>query len=176
MSGCIERVTDETPELLEAVRELFVEYHEWLGEVVCSARLAEEIVSLPGPYAPPGGRLLLAVGSDGVAAGVVGVRPLDAARPGACEIKRLYVRPASRGGGLGRVLAETAIEAARDLGYAEAMMTTLPQTMPTALALYRALGFEETEPFIDHSHVDEDVEMLYLRRSLEDGQSNRLST
>ncbi len=166
----IERVTDATPLLIEAARELFVEYHEWLGEVVCSARLAEEIASLPGPYTPPAGRLLLAFDTDGAVAGVVGVRPLEDARPRACEIKRLYVRPTSRGGGLGRLLAEQAIQVARDLGYEEAMLTTLPSTMETALALYRSLGFTETEPFVDHSHVDEGIEMLYMRLSLRDSR------
>lgn len=157
----------ETPELLEAARELFVEYHEWLGEVVCSARLAEEIVSLPGPYSPPEGRLLLAFEPNGAIAGVVGVRQLQAERPWACEIKRLYVRPASRGKGLGRVLAEEAIEAARDLGYDEALLTTLPESMTRAFSLYSSLGFTETEPFIDHSHVSEGIPMMYLRLPLQ---------
>ena len=162
----IERVTTQTPTLVDTARELFKEYHAWLGEVVCSARLAEEIVSLPRPYAPPEGRLLLAFGPSGVAQGVVGVRQLDEATPSVSEIKRLYVRPDSRGSGLGRLLALQAIDAARDLGYAEVVLTTLPASMPAALDLYRSLGFVETEPFIDHSHVGERVEMLYLRLSL----------
>jgi putative acetyltransferase len=162
----IEVVTAATPESLEAARELFREYHEWLGEVVCSARLAEEIASLPGPYSPPGGRLMLARDAEGSVAGVVGVRSVDTGMPEAGEIKRLYVRPEFRGLGLGRCLANSALEAAAELGYADAVLTTLPATMPRALALYRSMGFVEGEPFLDHSHVDESVQMLFLRRSL----------
>ncbi|GAB4288017.1 MAG: hypothetical protein Kow0067_13490 [Coriobacteriia bacterium] len=152
-------LTAETPADLEAVRELFVEYHEWLGAVVCSRRLAEEIASLPGPYAAPEGRLLLAKSGAGDVAGVVGVRPHHA---DACEMKRLYVRPAARGHGLGRALAEEAIEVARDLGYRRVLLTTLPDTMRGALALYVRLGFRQTDAFMDHSHVSEDVDMFYM--------------
>ena len=159
----IQHVTDETPDLIEAVRELFREYHTWLGEVVCSVRLAEEIESLPGPYSPPEGRLLLAITPAEEPAGVVGVRPFDGTQ---CEIKRLYVRPGFRGSGLGRRLAEEAIASAAQLGYAEALLTTLPGTMAPALALYRRLGFAETDPFMDLSHVEEGAEMLYMRRPL----------
>lgn len=162
----IERVTDATPQLIDAARELFREYHEWLGEVVCSARLAEEIRSLPGPYSSPEGRLLLALAPGGAVAGVVGVRSVESKAPATGEIKRLYVRPPYRGRGLGRYLAAQALEAAADLGYAEAVLTTLPATMQRALGLYRSLGFVETEPFIDHSHEGSRVQMLYLRRPL----------
>ena len=159
----IRTVTEGSPELVAQVRELFVEYHEWLGEVVCSYRLAEEIASLPGVYAPPEGRLLLAISAQCGPVGVIGVRPFQ---PGICEMKRLYVRPASRGLGLGRLLVHQALDAAKELGYQEVRLTTLPETMDLALALYREFGFEETEPFTDHSHVDEDVPMLYMRRRL----------
>lgn len=164
----IERVSAQTPAALEEARSLFAEYHEWLGEVVCSQRLAEEIATLPGPYAPPAGRLLLARAREGApAAGIVGVRPFEGL---ACEMKRLYVAPHSRGSGLGRVLAEEAIAAARDLGYTEVRLTTLPATMRPALALYESLGFAVTGPFTDHSHVHEDVPMLYMRLSLVSGR------
>ena len=162
----IERVTDATPQLVDAARELFREYHEWLGEAVCSARLPEEILSLPAPYSPPEGRLLLALAPDGTVSGVVGVRAVEGTEPASGEIKRLYVRPPYRGRGLGRYLAEQALEAAADLGYAEAVLTTLPATMQRALRLYRSLGFVETAPFIDHSHEGSRVQMLYLRRRL----------
>jgi putative acetyltransferase len=162
----IEVVTKATPELLDGARELFREYHEWLGEVVCSVRLAAEIASLPGPYSPPAGRLMLALDNDGSLAGVVGVRSVDSTMPQAGEIKRLYVRPPFRGCGLGRYLAEEALEAAADLGYSEVVLTTLPATMPQALALYRSLGFAAAQPFGDHSHLHEGAQMLYLRRPL----------
>lgn len=163
------RVPDDDAAAIDVVRALFREYHEWLGDVVCSARLAEEIATLPGPYADPAGRLFLAsvCGSTGVgedaALGCIGVRPHHG---DACEIKRLYVRPAGRGIGVGRALIGAAIEAARDLGYAEALVTTLPDSMPVAAGMYARLGFEESEPFLDHSHVDEGVTMAYLRLRL----------
>lgn len=159
----IVEVADDDATRLEQVRELFREYHEWLGEVVCSVRLAEEIAELPGPYASPHGRLYLARAEDGTPAACIGVRPHHGA---AAEIKRLYVRPAWRGTGLGSALIRLAIDAARELGYAEALVTTLPETMPVAAAMYERLGFEPTEPFLDHSHVDERVPMAYLRLGL----------
>lgn len=160
----LEEVTDARPALVEQARGLFREYHAWLGDVVCSARLAEEIDSLPRPYAPPGGRLLLAFTSCVEIAGVVGIRPFEGS---ACEIKRLYVRPEFRGMSLGRRLAEEALRAATEMGYSEARLTTLPDTMDRALRLYRSLGFEETTPFTDHSHVNDDVRILYMRRRLD---------
>ena len=156
-------VTEDCPELVDDARTLFVEYHEWLGEVVCSERLSEEIASLPGPYAPPEGRLLLASYPSDDPVGVIGVRPFES---GVCEMKRLYVRPGARGSGLGRLLVEHALEAAREIGYREVRLTTLPETMGLALALYREFGFEEAEPFTDHSHVQDAAPMLYMSRSL----------
>lgn len=159
----IERVADSDVETLEEVRELFTEYHQWLGEVVCSARLAEEIANLPGPYAAPEGCLYLARDAEGAPLGCIGVRQHEGER---AEIKRLYVRSAARGNGLGSALIATAIAAARELGYREALITTLPEIMPVAAAMYARLGFEETEPFFDHSAVGEDVPMTYLRLAL----------
>ena len=160
----IEIVGPDASAAIEEVRALFVEYHAWLGEVVCSSRLTEEIAALPGRYSPPSGRLLLARDAAGNAVGVVGVRPLDGP---ASEMKRLYVSPAARGGGLGRRLALEAISAARELGYAEIRLTTLPESMAPALELYRSLGFEETEPFEDHSHIGEHVDVLFMSRRLD---------
>jgi len=95
--------------------------------------------------------------------GCIGVRPHHGA---SCEIKRLYVRPQARGTGLGSALIRVAIEASRELGYAEALVTTLPDSMPVAAAMYERLGFEDTEPFLDMSYVDESVRMTYLRLGL----------
>jgi ribosomal protein S18 acetylase RimI-like enzyme len=160
----IEIVGPESATSLEEVRDLFREYHEWLGEVVCSSRLGEEIASLPGIYAPPSGRLLLARDARGRATGVVGLRPFA---DGVSEMKRLYVRPEARGSGLGRTLALEAIEASRELGCTEVLLTTLPDSMAPALELYRALGFRETDPFEDHSHIGEHVPVLFMRLCLE---------
>lgn len=159
----LSRVDDDDEVALENVRELFEEYRVWLAGAVCSHRLAEEIASLPGPYASPEGRLYLARSADGAPLACIGIRPHHG---GACEIKRLYVRPAARGTGLGSALIREAIGAARQMGYAEALVTTLPQSMPRAAAMYERLGFVETSPFTDHSHVDESVEMSYLRLPL----------
>jgi GNAT superfamily N-acetyltransferase len=149
-----------------AVRDaqlLFEEYYEWLGDVVCSTHLAQEIASLPHPYVEPAGRLLVARDEGGRAVGVVGIRPHGG---DACEIKRLFVSGDVRGRGLGRSLVRYAIESCRELGYTEARMTTLPDTMPAALQMYRSLGFEECEPFRDFSHVHDGVAILYLRRGI----------
>lgn len=152
--------------LVEAARVLFAEYHDWLGSVVCSRSLGAETAALPGVYGPPKGRLLLALdATTGEALGVVGVRAFSEGGAQA-EVKRLYVRESARGEGLGRALAEAALQAAVEMGYSEAMLTTLPGSMGTALAMYERLGFVETEPFYDHSHVAEGTPMSFLHRPL----------
>ena len=102
----------------------------------------EEVATLPGRYAPPGGALLVG-GSDGRIVGCVGVRGLEGET---CEMKRLYVSEAARGSGLGRVLAEASIAEARRLGYRRMRLDTVPG-METAQALYARLGFTEIEPY-----------------------------
>ncbi|MDA3935703.1 MAG: GNAT family N-acetyltransferase [Actinomycetota bacterium] len=144
---------------IESARDLFRDYHDWLGDVVCSRTMTQEIESLPEPYAGSGGRLLLAKDGSGAVMGCIGIRPLEGP---ACEIKRLYVRPEHRGSGVGRMLAIEALETARQLGYMEARLTTLPESMPGALATYRSIGFVEVDPFYDHSHVDPDTEMIFM--------------
>jgi ribosomal protein S18 acetylase RimI-like enzyme len=127
---------------LDDVRLLFREYADSLGVDLSFQRFEQELATLPGDYGPPVGCLLLAVRAD-EPVGCVALRPLGARD---CELKRLYVRAGGRGLGLGRRLTEAAIEAGRELGYQRMLLDTLP-TMEAALELYRALGFEEIEPY-----------------------------
>ena len=134
----------QAPELVEAARTLFREYAQAIGVDLEYQGFAAELASLPGPYAPPNGALLIArAGTD--VAGCVALRPLDA-RTG--EMKRLYVRPEYRSTGLGGRLIEAVIDAAREAGYSELRLDTLP-TMASAQALYRRLGFIEIPPYND---------------------------
>ena len=143
--------------LADAVRDLFLEYGESLGFNTCFGGFDQELVTLPGDYAPPRGCLLLAK-EGGEAAGCVGVRPLDAA---SCEMKRLFVRPQYRGQGLGRRLAETAITRAGAAGNLQIFLDTLP-TMREARTLYAALGFTACVPYYDNRFLGSDCFELRL--------------
>ena len=121
---------------LEAVRTLLTRYAEEQGFKLCFQGFDRELAGLPGDYAEPKGCLLLAR-TGGAAAGVVALRPSGV---GAVELKRLYVRPADRGTGLGRQLAEAAVARARTKGYREMVLETL-DSMVQARGLYVALGF-----------------------------------
>jgi ribosomal protein S18 acetylase RimI-like enzyme len=142
---------------LAQARELFLEYAAWLGVDLCFQHFDEELAGLPGAYALPRGRLLLA-DVDGQAAGCVALRPLsaegaqEAAGDGegsVGEIKRLWVRPAFRHLGLGRRLVSQVIEAAREAGYRRVLLDTLPQ-MESARALYQSSGFVPVHPYYDN--------------------------
>ena len=138
----IELSQADSPELVELVRGLFREYAEAIGTDLEYQGFAAELAALPAPYVPPNGALLIARAGAGVA-GCVALRPLDA-RTG--EMKRLYVRPAYRSSGLGKRLVEAVIHAARQAGYSELRLDTLP-SMSAAQALYQRLGFNEIAPY-----------------------------
>jgi ribosomal protein S18 acetylase RimI-like enzyme len=134
------------PEEIETVRALFREYADTLGVDLCFQNFEHELATLPGEYAPDRGALILAR-IDGKPAGCVALRPLDAADyPNAAEMKRLYVRDRYRGSGLGRELAEAALDAAREAGYSCVLLDTLDD-MEAARGLYEDLGFHEIPPY-----------------------------
>jgi len=124
------------------LRELFVEYAESLGFELCFQHFDDELEELPGAYAPPSGGALLAV-DGGRAVGCVAMRRLDDAT---CEMKRLYVRPGHRGRGTGRVLVDAIVGRAKEAGYSRMRLDTVAQMM-AAKALYRSVGFVETEAY-----------------------------
>lgn len=135
-----------TPEDLEATRLLFSEYADSLGINLEFQDFERELSTLPGDYAPPRGTLLLAW-VDGAPAGCCALRPLDTSDySNAAEMKRLYVRKAFRGFGLGRELAAATLDAARQYGYDHVLLDTL-DAMEAARALYAELGFEEIPPY-----------------------------
>lgn len=131
---------------LDQLRALMREYASSLGVDLCFQDFDQEMQALPGDYAAPRGALLAAM-VDGALAGCCALRPLDNADyPNACEMKRLYVRPAFRGLGLGRLLAEAILDQARLAGYDSVLLDTLSD-METARALYTDLGFTEIPPY-----------------------------
>lgn len=127
-------------------RQLFSEYEAGLGISLCFQNFQQELDQLPGAYAPPSGRLLLAM-DKGEAFGCVGLRKIA---DDTCEMKRLYVRPEFRGTGLGRKLAHAIIGSGRELGYRRMRLDTLPEKMDRAVHMYRSLGFKEIEPYYDN--------------------------
>lgn len=146
--------TDE----MDLVRTLFREYQAWLDLDLCFQSFDEELASLPGRYAPPTGRLLLAE-HDGVVVGVVAAREIE---PGVCEMKRLFVRPAAHGLGIGRALAERLIDEMRAAGFRVMRLDTIADRMGSAVVLYERLGFRDI-PAYTHNPVPS---TRYMEKSL----------
>ena len=130
-------------EQIALCRDLFLEYAASLGFSLTFQGFDDELKNLPGAYAPPAGRLLLAL-CDGGAAGCVALRRLES---GVCEMKRLYVRPAHRGKRLGGLLVDRIIQEARVAGYQRMRLDTITSSMQDAIAVYRRRGFQEISAY-----------------------------
>jgi putative acetyltransferase len=128
------------------IRGLFLEYARSLDFSLCFQSFDRELGELPGPYSPPGGRLILCQ-YDGAPAGCIALKRLE---PGICEMKRLYVRPEFRGYRLGLKLATHLIDEARRAGYTRMRLDTIRGTMQKAIELYQSLGFREISPYYDN--------------------------
>jgi putative acetyltransferase len=144
-----------TAQDVDDARHLMRQYNAFLRELgvdLCFQDFNLELEALPGAYVAPCGNLWLARdAADGVAHGVIAVKPLAG---GVCEMKRLWVADAAKGRGLGRVLAQTSIAFARAAGYAEMRLDTLRTRMPAAVALYESLGFRETAAYVHNPEHD----------------------
>lgn len=131
---------------IQHARALFEEYASGISISLCFQNFDRELKNLPGAYAPPDGRLLLATEDDQLA-GCIALRKLGGS---VCEMKRLFVRPAYRGKRLGKVLVESIIDEARKLGYTTMRLDTLPGRMDKAIALYQSIGFVEIGPYCEN--------------------------
>lgn len=150
-------VSAQTPEHIATARELFTAYVEWLSIDLSFQSFQSELASLPGKYGAPHGELLLAYSSVNTPLGCVAVRPLsDEGKGQACEMKRLYVSPEARGMGLGKALIAAIVQRAKELGYKEMRLDTLPSRMQGAIQLYTRAGFVETHPYYE-TPMDETI-------------------
>lgn len=138
----IELVRADTPEKIDQARIIFLRYARSLDFDLSFQGFDAEISALPGDYAPPSGRLLLAAEGNEVA-GCVALRKIGESL---CEMKRLFVLPEQRRKGIGRILAEAIIREAKGSGYGRMRLDTVP-SMTSAVKLYRSLGFEEISPY-----------------------------
>jgi putative acetyltransferase len=161
----------ETPGQILQARELFLEYAQSLGFSLCFQNFDQELANLPGHYAPPSGRLLLAEYEDQLA-GCVALHRLELPQlelpqpdDGVCEMKRLYLRPQFRGKGLGRALADRIIAEAREIGYLSIRLDTVEPAMREAVAMYRKLGFREIAPYCQNPIAGALYMELQLNRS-----------
>ncbi len=138
----------ESVQQLEQARIIFREYESWLGLDLCFQGFEEELRGLPGKYAPPEGRLLLAY-SDNILSGCIALRKLET---DICEMKRLYLRENTRGKGLGKMLIEKLIDEARLIGYSKMRLDTYPPKMAKAVKLYESQGFRPIPAYYDNPH------------------------
>ena len=145
-----------TPEQIETIRSLFVEYQQWLNFSLCFQGFDQELATLPGKYSNPNGRLYIAE-HEGSIAGCIALRPIDER---VCEMKRLFVREAFRGKGIGKILTEQIISDAKKIGYHVMKLDTL-QRMETARSLYKKLGFAVIPAYYNNP-LDEVVYMELL--------------
>jgi putative acetyltransferase len=143
-----EIVAVSTDEQIETTRQLFREYEKWLDMDLCFQSFEDEMHGLPGKYAPPDGRLYLAY-INGEAVGCIALRKIG---DGICEMKRLFLRHAARGHGLGKELIEKIIADAREMGYSKMRLDTYPPKMGKAVSLYESHGFRSIEPYYDNPH------------------------
>jgi len=142
----ISLIVPDTPDGWDATREILRDYAGSLAVDLCFQNFEAELAGLPGDYEAPGGMLLLAL-VDGAVAGCVGFRNLpDVDYPNACEMKRLFVRPAFRRFGLGRLLAQALMDRATQAGYSAMLLDTLDD-MEAARGLYESLGFVSVPPY-----------------------------
>lgn len=149
-----EIISAVSPEHIETVRSLFIEYQQWLNFSLCFQGFDKELAELPGKYSPPKGRLYIAE-YEGNTAGCIALRPME--EEGMCEMKRLYVKDEFRGKGIGRMLTEKILADAQQIGYRIMRLDTL-QRMDTARALYTKLGFKIIPAYYDNP-MDEVVYM-----------------
>ena len=147
-----------TDEQIEQARALFREYEAWLGMSLCFQGFEEEMANLPGKYAPPGGRLYVAY-NGGKPFGCIALRGIE---PSICEMKRLYLRDAARGKGVGVRLIEQVIADAREIGYEKMRLDTYPPKMGKAVSLYEAHGFYEIPAYYHNPHDG----VLFMEKTL----------
>ncbi len=140
----------ETPEQIEQACAIFREYEAWISLSLCFQNFDEEVANLPGKYAAPEGRLLLAF-ADGNLAGCIALRKLETQ---VCEMKRLFVKAEFRGQKIGIALIETVIEEARKIGYARMRLDTYPPKMAKAVKLYESYGFRPIPPYYPNPYDD----------------------
>jgi ribosomal protein S18 acetylase RimI-like enzyme len=154
MTTAMRIIPAHTPDHTPTVRQLFIEYQQWLNFSLCFQGFDKELAELPGTYSPPNGRIYIAL-SDEQIAGCIALRPMN--EQGICEMKRLFVREEFRGKGIGRMLAERIIADALEIGYRTMRLDTL-QRMETARAIYTQLGFTVIPKYYDNP-MDEVVYM-----------------
>lgn len=145
-SGGFSIVPVRSPEDLNAAIALIIAYTKWLNFDLSFQGFQTEMAQMPGKYAPPKGELLIARSGQGEAIGCVALRPLDP--PGCCEMKRLYVTPTGRGLGVGKALIAEILAIARNIGYEEMKLDTLP-SMAKAIELYKRFGFVEAQRYYE---------------------------